>query len=223
LDVGLAVARRFINHEPVFGGDRGHIHHRLLDRGFTPRGVALLLYAVCGVGATLSLLQTTLQNRFTGLLLAVFVGIVFAGVRYLGYVEFEAVRRFLWLDFRPMLRTNVILETFERALTKAESVEQCWEVLQRAARDLGNSEMCARLLGEWFGTLPSRDPNVPFWAMRVDLANGDFVNIVEPRDAGELPVLIGPLIEVVRRVMPEKLRGLQRVETELYETVASVG
>ena len=40
LDVCLSVVRRYMRHEPLFKADRGHIHHRLLDRGFTPRRVA---------------------------------------------------------------------------------------------------------------------------------------------------------------------------------------
>jgi len=44
LEVGLSILRRFLRNEPIFTGDRGHIHHRLLDRGFTPRKAALLLY-----------------------------------------------------------------------------------------------------------------------------------------------------------------------------------
>ena len=49
--------KRLLNGRSPFSADRGHIHHRLLDRGFTPRRAALMLYAVCGVGAALSLLQ----------------------------------------------------------------------------------------------------------------------------------------------------------------------
>jgi UDP-GlcNAc:undecaprenyl-phosphate GlcNAc-1-phosphate transferase len=211
LDVGLSVTRRLINNEPVFGGDRGHIHHRLLDRGFTPRGVALLLYAVCGFGATLALLHSVFQNhRFAGLLLALFGAAVFAGVHYLGYAEFEGARRFLWRGFRPLLRSHVILETFERALVKAQSVEECWNTLQAAACDLGYSQMYVRLSGERFGVLPSPSPDLTFWHMRLNLTNGDFVNITQRLDTGNHPVLVGPFIEVVRRVIPGKLKQLNR-------------
>ena len=51
LDTTLAIARRFLRHQPIFGADRGHIHHRLLARGFTPRRVALYLLCLrrnCG-------------------------------------------------------------------------------------------------------------------------------------------------------------------------------
>jgi len=51
LDTALAIARRFLRRQPVFCADRGHIHHRLLKRGFTPRRVAYILYASAGVAA----------------------------------------------------------------------------------------------------------------------------------------------------------------------------
>ena len=40
LDTGLAVARRFLRHQPIMSGDAAHIHHRLLARGLTPKDCA---------------------------------------------------------------------------------------------------------------------------------------------------------------------------------------
>jgi UDP-GlcNAc:undecaprenyl-phosphate GlcNAc-1-phosphate transferase len=48
LDTALAIARRFLRGQPIFAPDRGHIHHRLLSQGFTPKQVALTLYCICG-------------------------------------------------------------------------------------------------------------------------------------------------------------------------------
>src|ERR1043166_6822987 len=56
LDACLSVVRRFLRHQPIFGADRDHIHHRLLKRGLTPKGVAVLLYGMAAVGASFSLL-----------------------------------------------------------------------------------------------------------------------------------------------------------------------
>ena len=57
LDAVIAVVRRFLRGQPIFAADRGHIHHRLLDRGLSPRRVALILYGVCGLAAIFSMLQ----------------------------------------------------------------------------------------------------------------------------------------------------------------------
>ena len=67
LDVALAIVRRFLRHQPIFAADRGHIHHRLLDRGFTPRRVVLVLYGLCGLAAAFSLLQGVVHS-FSGAL-----------------------------------------------------------------------------------------------------------------------------------------------------------
>lgn len=49
LDTALTVARRFLRGQAIFVPDRGHIHHRLLNQGYSPKAVALLLYGVCAV------------------------------------------------------------------------------------------------------------------------------------------------------------------------------
>ena len=70
LDTGIAVTRRFLRREPIFGADRGHIHHRLLDRGLTPRMAALVLYGVCGLAAGFSLLLQMANQQFSGVIVS---------------------------------------------------------------------------------------------------------------------------------------------------------
>src|SRR5262249_59976550 len=43
-EAGLSLARRFVNGQSLFAGDRGHIHHKLLDRGMTQRQAAVMRY-----------------------------------------------------------------------------------------------------------------------------------------------------------------------------------
>src|SRR5262249_50739772 len=47
LDAAASVARRYLRRQRIFTPDRNHVHHRLLERGFSPRKVALILYGVC--------------------------------------------------------------------------------------------------------------------------------------------------------------------------------
>src|SRR5260370_42660292 len=93
LDTALSIARRFLRQQPIFSGDRGHIHHRLLDRGLTPRRVVLLLYAASGLGAGLSLLQRTGHNGFKGPAVALFCAVGWVGIQYLSYKDFDAAVR----------------------------------------------------------------------------------------------------------------------------------
>ena len=57
VDVGLTVARRAPRDQPIFAADRGHIHHRLPDRGMSPKKAAVPLYGVCSTMAVFSLLS----------------------------------------------------------------------------------------------------------------------------------------------------------------------
>src|SRR5438309_2132087 len=53
LDTGCAIVRRYRNGVSIFVPDRGHLHHRLLDRGLSQRQVVFtlwLLSAILGLG-----------------------------------------------------------------------------------------------------------------------------------------------------------------------------
>jgi len=98
IDVGLAVARRLLRRQPIFSGDREHIHHRLLARGMSSRKVALLLYGICCIGAAFSLILGALRDRATSSALILLFSIVaIAGIRYLGYTEFSLARKALFV------------------------------------------------------------------------------------------------------------------------------
>ena len=50
-DTLFAMGRRVVNHKPIMEADRGHLHHRLIDRGFSQRQAVLILYGIsffCG-------------------------------------------------------------------------------------------------------------------------------------------------------------------------------
>ncbi|MBZ5619301.1 MAG: undecaprenyl/decaprenyl-phosphate alpha-N-acetylglucosaminyl 1-phosphate transferase [Acidobacteriia bacterium] len=221
LEVGLSIVRRFLRNEPIFSGDRGHIHHRLLERGFTPRRVALLLYAACGVGAALSLLQSVMRSRFTLLVLVLFGVATWIGVHYLKYVEFESARLFLWVGLRPMLSSLVKLKLLEGSLLAATSVEQCWSAVEHTARSLGYSHMTARLGGVRFATAPERAKNGAFWQMRLNLPENDYLNITQREGSCEQPVLVIPFIDTVRRILPEKLAQLGSTAVTQENSVAA--
>lgn len=53
-DTLFAMGRRVVNHKPIMEADRGHLHHRLIDRGFSQRQAVLILYGIsffCGLVA----------------------------------------------------------------------------------------------------------------------------------------------------------------------------
>jgi len=49
LDTAFAIIRRLIAGKSPFEADRGHLHHRLVDMGFTQKESVSILYAICGI------------------------------------------------------------------------------------------------------------------------------------------------------------------------------
>jgi len=89
----------------MFRADRGHIHHRLLDMGFTQKKAVILLYAVSAILGGLVLSSVYLRS-FNHALLITAVGIAaYVGIRKLGYNEVQIVRNGALL---PLFDTPVI-------------------------------------------------------------------------------------------------------------------
>lgn len=49
LDMLFAILRRVLHGKSPFSADRGHLHHRLVDLGFTQKEAVGILYAICGI------------------------------------------------------------------------------------------------------------------------------------------------------------------------------
>ncbi|HEY4087851.1 MAG TPA: MraY family glycosyltransferase [Bryobacteraceae bacterium] len=69
-DASLTVVRRAMGRRPIFVTDRGHIHHRLLDRVRSSRKATPLIYIFCGFAGALSIAASFAQSTAVSLLLA---------------------------------------------------------------------------------------------------------------------------------------------------------
>ncbi len=49
MDTIFAIVRRLLSGKSPFAADRGHLHHRLVDMGFTQKESVNILYAICGI------------------------------------------------------------------------------------------------------------------------------------------------------------------------------
>jgi UDP-GlcNAc:undecaprenyl-phosphate/decaprenyl-phosphate GlcNAc-1-phosphate transferase len=92
-EVAISVLRRFLNGHALFGADREHIHHKLLDLGLTQRQAVAVLY---GVSALCTLLAIMVYNSAGPMIVPVagiLVLVAFFGGRKLGYGEFSELGR----------------------------------------------------------------------------------------------------------------------------------
>lgn len=200
LDVCLSIVRRFIRKKPIFSGDRGHIHHQLLDRGLGPRGVVLILYGVTGLAAVFSLLQSVYHNQYYApLIIILFCSIASVGIRNLNYIEFDVVRRLLFGgDLTTMLNARLFLRNFEQALTAANTIEQCRRAIEDACRELGFSQLKMRLAGQVYEChLAAGDPDTQYEVF-VPLVASDYIDLKRNFFCAAHPTIISSFIDALR-------------------------
>jgi UDP-GlcNAc:undecaprenyl-phosphate GlcNAc-1-phosphate transferase len=203
LDVALAIVRRFLRRQPIFTADRGHIHHRLLDRGLTPRRVVLVLYGLCGLAAAFSLLQGVVHS-FAGALLVLFGLFILLGIQYLGYAEFDLAGRLLFGgDFQRSVSAQLDLRKFRATLAAAGTPAGCWEVIRDACAKFGFRRARLTLAGESF-EYSTDEPETPCWTVRVPLANGDYAVLVRPFASPVLAMAVAPFVDSLRQILVEK-------------------
>ncbi|MDQ3920237.1 MAG: undecaprenyl/decaprenyl-phosphate alpha-N-acetylglucosaminyl 1-phosphate transferase [Acidobacteriota bacterium] len=133
VDTTMAVVRRFLSGKPLFEGDREHVHHMLLSRGWSQRRVALVLYGVCAAFGLVALLCASESARTTGLVLLVVAAAVAIALGRLRYHEVEelsdSVRRNL-TQGRARLANNIRVRRASRALSQAATLDEMFAAVQ---------------------------------------------------------------------------------------------
>src|SRR5713226_5771885 len=138
LDVVLAVVRRFLGGKPLFGGDRQHIHHKLLKRGLTQRETVLILYAVSAGFGFLSLILLH-QGTAIALVLAV-IGIgILIGVQQLRYPEFAELVSLLEraTHRRQILANHLAVRHATESLNECNEFRSICQLLQQTFQPIG--------------------------------------------------------------------------------------
>ena len=184
IDVGLSIGRRLVRNKPIFQGDRGHIHHMVLARGFKPRGAALILYGVSALGAFLALLQSFTSYQFRGLILLVFCVLAWTGINYLGYVELSAARK--TLTHRMVLRVlkeEIYMQELTRALAATYSIEDCWQVIRGVCHDLSFASVQMLLQDESYEAIFINRLNDHSWRLTVTLGKKGHLILTRAQDS----------------------------------------
>lgn len=215
LDTAIAVLRRFIRHQPIFSPDRNHLHHRLLDRGFSPRQVVLIVYGACGVAAAFSLLETVPRNRFGGLLLVLFCAAAWAGVYLTGYIEFDAAKHLVLTGtFRHILNARLVASRFERNIAAAVTPEDYWVAVRDVARELECVHLRMSVAGMVY-----EDREAPVEArrsctIRVPLSDTEYANFTYPAEtSARHVVVIGAIVEILQRAWEDRDSTLSGLST----------
>jgi UDP-GlcNAc:undecaprenyl-phosphate/decaprenyl-phosphate GlcNAc-1-phosphate transferase len=202
IDVGLAVVRRFLRQQPIFAPDRGHIHHRLLARGLTPRRVALTLYMACTLCAVLSLLQSFADEKLAIVIVILFCVCAWFGIQRLKYIEFgTAGQLVLGGGLRRLLNARISLAGLEDTLKNAPDFNDCWKIIEKTYEPFGFADVEFELNGS-HKKCGLNDRNENIWSVTIYLED-DYVRLYRRRNATVDPALSGSYIECLRNgLMP---------------------
>src|ERR1019366_8008163 len=121
----------FLRNQPIFTADRRHIHHRLLDRGFSARQAVWVLYLFAALAAALALLASShLGGRLQVVVIVLFCVAAGIGIHQLRYWEFDIAGQFLFGGgLKRALDGRLRLERLTWELERASDEENWWSIL----------------------------------------------------------------------------------------------
>ena len=92
MDTTFAIIRRWLAGAPIMKPDKGHLHHRLLNLGFSQRQAVLLMYVISAILGSGAIVMTAVSPRTAILILLLIVVAVLYGAKRLGILKLKATR-----------------------------------------------------------------------------------------------------------------------------------
>ncbi|HPM79539.1 MAG TPA: MraY family glycosyltransferase [Candidatus Anammoximicrobium sp.] len=92
-DVTMAILRRTLTGRSIYSADRGHLHHRLILRGYGPRSTVLVIGLLCALTAVGAVFSEYAQNDILAISAILAVVAVLALTRLFGHQEFVLLVR----------------------------------------------------------------------------------------------------------------------------------
>jgi UDP-GlcNAc:undecaprenyl-phosphate GlcNAc-1-phosphate transferase len=146
-DTLLAMARRAARGAPLFSGDRGHIHHRLLDSGLSHRATVLVMYGGSALLGAIAIAVAYANASHALLLLLALSGVVYLSLRRLGFLEVGNVQQ-LMADRERNLGMRAAVRRAGESLRRAGDAEAIWASVRKVARELGATGVSLRLVDD---------------------------------------------------------------------------
>ncbi|MCM8532843.1 MAG: undecaprenyl/decaprenyl-phosphate alpha-N-acetylglucosaminyl 1-phosphate transferase [Lentisphaeraceae bacterium] len=138
-DTFAAILRRWGRRVPVSSADRKHIHHVLLAMGFSTKRVVLILYGICILLGSISLLLTIGRESMAMLFLLVFATVTFVVSRIYGVLNLEQLQSRMREDRAEKKRSGNAAIEVEKAITlfsEARRIVDLWTFAKPALEAL---------------------------------------------------------------------------------------
>ncbi len=168
IDASFTILRRVLVGLPIFRADRRHIHHRLVEMGFSRQRVVLLLYAFCVFFSLLALGVFVSKGRLLPVFFGIFMMVMVFSLRTFGFVQnWYVLGRVLTSSVHRRKHTRYALLLGQLLLIETErcaSLDELWKEFGFTLRKLG---FCAARLQSatdekrWGGDV------IPDWLARV--------------------------------------------------------
>lgn len=138
VETSLTLARRYVSGAPYLTGDRSHIHHVLLTKGWSVRRAVASMAGVSALFSAMAFLSRSWREEGALLALLVLGVLALVALRWLGYVELSVVwdRMIgaLSRSRRPGMPLSLALARTGARVRGATDIEQLLEALCQAVR-----------------------------------------------------------------------------------------
>jgi len=128
--------RHYQQRRSIFAAERGHIHHRLMDRGLRHQQAVLFIYAVSLTAVAIGFASLALQGLSTLAGLCLLIPLIWGTFRFAGSVKtnemLTALRSKRYLD-RELRKNRESFESFQLEFEKVDSFGSWWNCLCNAA------------------------------------------------------------------------------------------
>jgi hypothetical protein len=184
------------------------------------------MIALGGAVALLSPLGAP-HNWFSGLIIILFGGAVWIGIRQLDFAEFvSASRLFLGGKFWQIIDDETRMADFESSLSQAASIEECWTQIRTGSQSLGFHQVRLNIGGHLFEQACS-GPAKPRRQLRIPLPNSQRVNFYRDFDSHPNPLVLSAFVAAVQRGLEARRTAHTtdstrlRSEPERYQAAAA--
>jgi UDP-GlcNAc:undecaprenyl-phosphate GlcNAc-1-phosphate transferase len=150
-DTTLAVVRRGLSGQGIWRPDRGHLHHRLLERGFRPAYILRFIFLVCALTGGIATVSRVAGWDTLAWCACGALAVLLVRARLIGHHEWSLSRR--------MLGERLYVESFDLPQAeqlRAMSFDLAWSALVQVAQasSLDRMQLCiddphARRHHEW--------------------------------------------------------------------------
>ena len=125
IDTTAAIIRRRLTGRSIYAVDRGHLHHALMKRGYSPRISLLWVGALCSTTAAGGVLSLLHRHSIYALVSIGIVLVVMIGCKLFGVAEYQLVSR----------KATSMARSFLRKATQSQT-----ELLQSSVHVQGNRD-----------------------------------------------------------------------------------